>query len=131
MDPLVEYSKTKPFSDYISKYNLIDQPDYVDLSMTAENSKPVDLSTAKLISEFEKQKGPVALTQCDYNTRLGSGKYRCGKVNNEARSLLIEDIAINKRNENIVDQVKQSDRRKILIVYGKKHYDGVKKLLEQ
>lgn len=99
--------------------------------MTAENSKPVDLSTAKLISEFEKQKGPVALTQCDYNTRLGSGKYRCGKVNNEARSLLIEDIAINKRNENIVDQVKQSDRRKILIVYGKKHYDGVKKLLEQ
>lgn len=131
MDPLVEYSKTKPFSDHISKYNLIDQPDYVDLSMTAENSKPVDLSTAKLISEFEKQKGPVALTQCDYNTRLGSGNYRCGMVNNEARSLLMEDIAINKRNENIVDQIKQSDRRKILIVYGKKHYDGVKKLLEQ
>ncbi|UZJ63911.1 hypothetical protein OKW96_16055 [Sphingobacterium sp. KU25419] len=131
LDPLVEYSKTKPFSDYISKYNLIDQPDYVNMGITAENSKPVDLSIARLISEFEKQKGPVALTQCDYDTKLGSGSYSCGKVDNEARNLLMEDIAINKRNENIVDQIKQSDKRKILIVYGKKHYDGVKKLLEQ
>lgn len=131
LDPLVEYSKIKPFSDYISKYNLIDQPDYVNLSMTAENSKPVDLSIAKLISEFEKQKGPVALTQCDYDTQLGSGSYNCGKVDNEARNLLMEDIAINKRNENIIDQIKQSDKRKILIVYGKKHYDGVNKLLKQ
>lgn len=130
MDPLVEYSKTKPFSDYISKYDLVDQPDYVDLGVTAENSKPVDLSLAILVKEFEQQKGRVILTQCDYDTPLGSGNYKCSKADNNARNFLMEDVAINKRNENIAKQIKESDKRKILIVYGKKHYDGVKKLLE-
>lgn len=130
LDPLVEYSKIKPFSDYISKYNLIDQPDYADLGVVSENAKPVDLSIAALISEFERERGIVELTQCDYDTKLGIDDYNCGKVNKEARDYLLEDLVINKRNKNVVDQIKQSDKRKILIVYGKKHYDGIKKLLE-
>lgn len=131
LDPLISYSQTKPFSDYVSKYNLIDQPDYIDLGITSENSQPVDLSMSTIISEFEKEKGTVTLDSCDYQSKLGSGIYNCGKVDIERRNYLLQEIAINKRNEHVVAQIKQSNKSKILIVYGKDHYPGIKQLLEQ
>lgn len=128
--PLVEYSKMKPFSDYISKYDLIDQPDYTDLAINPKNSVGVDLPMTVLISEFEKEKGPIELTQCDFDQKLGSGSYNCSKVDSNLQKYFLEDIVINKRNENIVKNIKQSTKSKILIVYGKKHFDGIKKMLQ-
>ncbi len=120
----------RPFSEYIRQYKLIDQPDYIDLGITPGNSESVDLSMPVLISEFEKAKGVVQLTECDHDSKLGSNIYNCGKADAEHKKYLLEDITISRRNENIVDRIKSSDKKKILIVYGKKHYDGINKMLQ-
>lgn len=131
IDPLVEYSKMKPFSDYIVKYDLLDQPDYPELGITSKNSKAVDLPMSVLISELEKEKGIVQLSQCDYNSKLGSGAYTCGKVDKDLQKYMLESIVLDKRNKNIVEQIKQSSSKKIVVVYGKNHYSGIQKMLQQ
>lgn len=130
IDPLLEYSKIKPFSDYVDKHQLIDQPDYTDLGITSKNSKAVDLPMTVLISELEKEKGAVELTPCDFDQKLGSGSYTCDKAASDVRKYMMEHVVINKRNEHIVQQIKQSDNKKIVIVYGKNHYDGIKEMLQ-
>ena len=131
IDPLVEYSKMKPFSDYIVKHNLLDQPDYPELGITSKNSKAVDLPMSVLISELEKEKGTVQLNQCDYDLKLGSGAYTCGKVDKDIQKYMLQNVILDKRNENIVGQIKESTSKKILVVYGKNHYSGIKKMLQQ
>lgn len=130
IDPLVEYSKMKPFSEYITKYNLLDQPDYPELGITSKNSKAVDLPLTTLISELEKEKGIVQLSQCDYDLKLGSGTYNCGKVDKDIQDHMLKSIILDKRNQNIVEQIKQSPNKKIVIVYGKNHYSGIQKMLQ-
>ncbi|WP_417357494.1 hypothetical protein [Flavobacterium sp.] len=131
LDPLLEYSKVKPLSEYVSKYDLIDQPDYTDLGLTPENSQPVDLPITVLINEFEKEKGPVILNDCDYKTPLGSENYTCETVNSEDKKFFLKEIVENKRNINLVDKIKTTTKKKILILYGKKHYTPVEKLLKE
>ncbi|WP_330444397.1 hypothetical protein [Flavobacterium sp. C4GT6] len=131
LDPLLEYSKVKPLSEYVSKYNLIDQPDYTDLGLTPENSQPVDLPVTVLINEFEKEKGSIILNDCDYKTPLGSENYTCETVNSEDKKFFLKEIVENKRNINLVEKIKTTTKKKILILYGKKHYEPVDRLLKE
>ena len=131
LDPLIEYSKIKPLSEYVSKYDLIDQPDYADLGLTPENSQSVDLPVKVLINEFEKEKGSVILNDCDYKIPLGSENYTCETVNNEDKKFFRKEIIENKRNVNLVNKVIATTKKKILILYGKKHYNPVDKLLKE
>lgn len=131
LDPLLEYSKIKPFSDYVGKYNLKDQPDYIELGITSKNSKAVDLPMNTLISQMENDKGVIKLEQCDLDSKLGNGSYTCGKADKDLTDYFLNNIVIDKRNQHIVANIKESDKNKILIVYGKKHYSGIKNLLQQ
>ncbi len=131
IDPLIAYSATKPFSDYVSKYQLIDQPDYAVLGLTRKNSKPVDLPVTALIHEFEKAKGVVSLNECDHAIKLGDPTYSCGHLGQGKRKFFIDEIILHLRNENIVQNIRESDKEKILILYGRKHYKELKKQMEE
>jgi pheromone shutdown protein TraB len=89
----------------------------------------VDISTRQMVNEFEKNKETIHLDSCDIYTALNK-KYDCKMATfNHTKYLLIE-VIINFRNRNIADKIMNSADKKILVVYGSKHYKGLKNLLK-
>lgn len=128
LDPLIEYTKVKPFSNFVDKYSLVNQPDYVELGLNTSNSTSVELTARKQIELFENAQGEIILDECDQNTKLGDPNYNCEKLPKEKQTYFIEEIVINKRNQNIYENIKASEHDKILIIYGKKHLKGIRQI---
>jgi len=128
LDPLIEYTKIKPFSNFVEEYDLVSQPDYTDLGLNEKNAQSVEISAKEQINLFESVRGEIILDECDKNTKLGDPKYNCEKLPKEERSYFIEEIVINKRNQNIYNSIEASEYDRILILYGKKHLKGLKEM---
>lgn len=131
VDPLTEYTKIKPFSSFVEDYNLVDQPDYVDLGLTEINSEPIDISAVEQIKLYESLREEIKLDDCDFKNKLGESGYDCDKLSKSERNFFIEEIALNKRNEHIFNSIKTSNKDKILIIYGKKHLEGLQELMNE
>lgn len=105
--------------------DIIPQPEYKDLGITATDLN-ADISLEQLVAKYESLYGPVALNNCDFETKTGVLGYNCGALGND-----IEPVILDYRNENVARLVKSAASDKILVIYGAKHIPGIIKLLSE
>ena len=96
-----------------------------------ENDIKVDIPIYKLIAEFENRYGEIKLTSCDQKTDLSNHKYKCKKIDDNLRKKFKEEIIINFRDKNVAKKVAKGNDKKILIVYGGAHLEGIKTKLKK
>ncbi len=113
----------------IKKDKLVNQPLSLIKMQDTMLGKGVDASLIDLISNYERKYGTIQLKDYDYEIKLGSydQKYTHHKISKEQRSYLIDDI----RNQVIANEIVSSKYSKIVLVYGKAHYDGILDNLKQ
>ena len=111
----------------VTKYSLIDQPKYYKLGV--KNYVWVDIPLSELIKKFESTHGTVNLTTCDSVTDL-KAPYVCGIANKITLKQFKNEIIKQYRNEHIVNTIKNSTDKKIVIIYGILHYKGIVELLK-
>lgn len=131
LDPLLKYSEVKYLDKQVEKHQLVDQPAYTEMSILEQNAYSADVSVPEMIQAYEKGKGEIVLTDCDWETPLGEKNYKCKKASNEQRNYFLNQIVFDYRNQHIVKTIKELGHDKIVIIYGKKHYEGIKEILEQ
>ncbi len=113
----------------VKKYDIKPQPK--DLYAFNDTTKAMiaDNSLLEQIREYEKVKGELRLDSCDIASKIGDD-YNCNSISDENVKYFKEEIIKNGRNKLVIDAVKKSSRKKILIIYGKNHFEGIKKGLE-
>lgn len=124
------YSETVPFQAQIAKHQLVDQPDYPDLGVIEEQSVSADLGLKELITAYEKEYRVIELDECDYKSPLGT-KYTCSPMGFGKKVTFQQDFIIDKRNAYVAETIKSSTHNKIVVLYGKAHYRGIRKLLKK
>lgn len=129
IDPMLKYSQIEPFSTFVAKYRLVDQPDYTVLGVRPDLAYSTDIPLREMINEYERRAGVIQLDSCDYATPFGSQQQLCHYESMKAKKIFTYDIVLDYRNQHIVKEIKASHHPKIVLIYGKKHYDGVKQLL--
>ena len=105
------------------KKKLINQPPYEDLGLKADFSKNVDASLKEMIDFYEAKYGEIILNDCDFSTTIYE-KTTCKdeKIEDE----ILDDMVINFRNTIVVNEVIKDVSNKIAILYGKRHFIGIK-----
>jgi hypothetical protein len=111
------------------KYNLEVQHTSLYMKDSNDFANIVDVTTRQMVNEFEKNVSTINLDSCDLNTDLNK-KYVCKKATYNDRVFLLKEVILNFRNRNIADVIMRSPNKKILVVYGSKHYEGLKTLLK-
>ncbi|MGC4130027.1 MAG: hypothetical protein QM564_10860 [Bergeyella sp.] len=110
---------------------MVDQPPYEEWSLVPENSRRADTDLQNIISYYENKYGEIKLTDCDFKTSIFEKYTKC-REENKVTKKQSNDVLINFRNEVVVQSIKESPYKKITIIYGKGHIDGIiKKLSEQ
>ncbi|WLD24006.1 hypothetical protein NU10_01040 [Flavobacterium dauae] len=69
-----------------------------------------------MIEIYEEHYGKIALTDCDYKTRLGK-KYKCSKIDENKEYYLLNGL----RDAHVLDEIEKSTAKKIVLVYGRIH----------
>jgi len=75
-----------------------------------------DLPMDTLVALYEKEKGEIVLSECDWKTGLLE-KYKCKKVSKEDTFFIVEAL----RNRYIGYVIANSNAKKMAIVYGSRH----------
>ena len=117
------------FGKMIKKYELKVQPKDLYFFKDTTKAISVDNSLAEQIKEYEKIRGEIRLDSCDISTNIGD-EYKCQQLDKNEQTYFKKEIIINFRNNLVIDAVKKSNKKKILIIYGKAHFEGIKKGLE-
>lgn len=104
---------------YISKYKLINQPRSLIPTSDTLRFKPLDANFVQLIAACENKYGVIMLDKYDYETNFGE-KYKF-KKNRE----LYEYFLTGFRNILISDKILNDSNKKIILLYGTKHFDGI------
>jgi hypothetical protein len=103
----------------------IPQPKYQELGITAFDVN-ADISVRQFVEQYEKMYEPVHLSNCDFETPLGSLLYPCEKLDND-----LNPIVMDYRNEDVSGLIKSSRNKKILVLYGAWHIDGIMELIRK
>lgn len=122
------YSKNDLLVDIVKDYKLVDQPLIIPKTET-KNSKIADAFFDDLMSKFEKERGVITLSECDYKTPFQS-KYECKSVSNSDSKYYTNEIVSNYRDTIISNLVLKQPQQKLLLVYGKAHYEPIKNIIE-
>ena len=109
------------------KYKLIGQPSYKELGIDTFNIVDVPYNT--LINSYETKYGAIILDSCDINTKLGE-PYNCNFAPKSNRMIFEDEYVKKMRNTLISNTVKNSKAKKIVLIYGKYHLDGIREQLE-
>jgi|GEM_PF-1488615 len=122
---LGKYSETdnEILKKLIQKFNLVDQPHYRNMGI--KNYRRVDLSYVQLIDMYEKKYGPVILDSCDLATALKTS-YNCNPLPARTRKIFTDEFIVAERNKLIAEAALSSNDKKIVIIYGKKHLEGIR-----
>ncbi|TAG04555.1 MAG: hypothetical protein EAZ44_04635 [Cytophagia bacterium] len=126
------FEKKSMLKDIMERYKLVLQPTdmYCSTKSKMNSCRVVDFTGQQLIESYEQVKGEIVLSECDKNTPLEQ-EYKCTeKIESSDRKFFMNDIVVDKRDQYISKEVKQSNHKKILLIYGEAHYKGIKKLLE-
>lgn len=113
---------------YTGKEKLVNQPDYPTLGVNMDNAENVDVQLNHIIDAYENKYGEIVLDECDINTGLNA-EYKCSTLPKKYMQKFLYEFAIEMRDEHIFQNIIQSEHDKILIIYGRKHFKGVKKKL--
>ncbi len=100
---------------------------YYDFFTIDSTDINADVSDIMMIEETERRFGRIVLTDCDYNTPIDS-TYQCESMWKKESNLV---ILLDYRNEYVVDQIMQSEKKKIVVLYGENHIKGMMKLLDE
>lgn len=79
-----------------------------------------DLPLDTLVQIYEQNRGRIALTDCDFTTPLNS-KYKCAQLGNEDAVFLVLTI----RDQLVAKRILFEESKKIAVVYGALHFDGI------
>jgi hypothetical protein len=82
-----------------------------------------DIEYKALISLYEQKYGPITFDSIDLYTPLNA-KYDRDKIPRKQWN----SVAVNARNDHLAELLKNSPDKKILILYGKGHIAGVKRI---
>ena len=108
------------------KKEVIDQPSYSALGIDSLKSKNVDVTINEMITYYESKYGEIKLEKCDYenpNNKKSSCKVK--PVDKKKG----DDAIINFRNKHVIEELLKDKNDKIVIVYGAKHFIGIKEEL--
>lgn len=126
------YTKSEFFIKFQKKYNLVVQPKNlycINSKVDTSSCRYVDCTTKLIIEAYEKEKGQIVLDDYDKKTNIGE-EYKHKNHNKENSKYFMKMIG-DVRNSHIANEVKYSKRKKILLIYGANHYEGLKALLEE
>jgi len=101
------------------------QPENEELGMDSTDIN-ADITLLDLVSKFEEYYGEVKIDSCDYATHLDS-TYTCSK---KLKGNLMP-IILDYRNTHLVEKVIDTELYHIVVLYGKVHIKGMKKLLTE
>lgn len=104
--------------------DVVTQPEYKDLGIT-ETDLNADVYIGQLIAAYEQKYGPIELASCDYTTGFDTFLYPCEKLNNDLNAIILDY-----RNEYVANLIKSAKDKKILVLYGARHIDGMMKLIQ-
>ncbi|WP_298156068.1 hypothetical protein [Flavobacterium sp.] len=110
------------YSDKNNKsYRALALEGYVMQTMTntgcdRKRDKKVDLSMDSLVALYEKERGEIKLTQCDWNTPY-TEKYRCHRLKVKDQKFM----ALTLRNRYLSYFLTHSKDKKIVVMYGAEH----------
>jgi len=109
----------------LKKY--VQQPSYTKLGVDSTTSVWADLDYRAIISEYEKRYGTIQLDSTDLHTPLNDKSYTSTTFLDGHK---IKAIIVNFRNAQLAKVIDSSPDKKILVVFGKGHVKGTKKLLK-
>ena len=108
------------------KKELISQPSYEELGVNMKNAKNVDVKLNEMIKYYENKYGEIQLEDCDF-ANLPREEYKCEKPARNKKRL--DEVIVTLRNNKVINELKRDSTDNIAIIYGKGHYDGIKKYL--
>ncbi len=104
----------------------VPQPDNNDMGIDSTDLN-ADITLKDLIGQAENLYGEIQLDSCDYATPLDS-TYSC---HTKWKMKQIEPIILDYRNENVVNLITKSPKKKFIVIYGANHIKGMIKLMEE
>ncbi|MFC4634784.1 hypothetical protein ACFO3O_12755 [Dokdonia ponticola] len=107
------------------KEKIISQPNYSSLGLNKLNSKNVDITLEEIVYLYEKKLGKIFLEPCDYETTLYELTV-CNDIITKKNKEVLTDLRLNYRNQVVIKEIISDSRQKIVIIYGKGHYEGIK-----
>lgn len=120
--------------NFIKKYNIqlkkevIDQPMPKEMGFNNTNSINADITLENFIQLYEQEHGEVKLNKCEQEASSLDEMRKCKKnylkIKNKQMRLIID-----KRNQIVISEVVKNLHSKIAIIYGKNHWNGIKKNL--
>lgn len=110
---------------YKGKYKLFNQPRYKQLKVDSLNSTRADANLTQLINDFEKNYGKIKLDSCDHKTDFKDKNYKCKKVKRSLRKKFENGYVKDFRNKYLAEQIFESKKNKILVIYGDAHFFGL------
>lgn len=116
---------------YKGDYNLIPQPSYEKMNVNMDSALNADVGINNLIDEFEKKFGEIKLEDCDKNNPVYSKEYNCDLIDKELREKFDIEYIENYRDKNLANEISNSKKENILVIYGKKHFEGLKSELQK
>ena len=110
-------------SKFKAKKDITNQPTYKKLGVDSISSKVVDVTIGNIITYYENKYHKILLEPCDFETTLfEESTCEDKKMNKEIR----QDVIVNYRNQVVIKEIISDPKKKIAIIYGKDHYEGIK-----
>ncbi len=113
-------------SGYVKKHKLMNQPANLYHWADTTRAKNIDAYLDELIDACENKYGEIILTEYDYKTNFGEKYTRKNKYKEELKFFL-KDY----RNELITNNILNSSYKKIVLVYGGAHFNGILENLQK
>lgn len=110
---------------YKGKYKLVNQPRYNKLNVDSLTSFRADVSLTKLITAFEKNNKEIKLDSCDFKFSITAKDYPCKKAKRRLRKVFNREYVKDYRNNYLAEEIIESNKHKILVVYGNAHFYGL------
>jgi len=110
--------------------SLIPQPKLNALGLKCVQCENVDVTMDELIKAYEVKYGEITLEEYDLKTNLFDA-YDRNKCKYKIDKKIFEEFIVNYRNNVVLDKIGENKNSKIAIVYGKKHFVGIKDSLQK
>lgn len=108
------------------KKELVNQPKYKEMGVDSLRNSNVDVTITEIINYYENKYGEIKLEPCDYETAMEAKPTCKGKSFDKKQTT---DAILNFRNEHILAEFQKDPHTKIAIIYGAKHFIGIKEEL--
>jgi hypothetical protein len=108
------------------KKEILDQPSPSKFGLDESNSKTVDITLKEMIDYYESKYGEIKLEPCDFEKSFyekPNCKYK------PAVKKVVDEVYINFRNKNIIKTLVNDYHKKVAIIYGAKHFQGIREEL--